>query len=127
MLDVWNDRQRPKLPNPDAPVVCWQYRWEFERLLMLYCDRAPTSVLELGSYMGGTLFFWLSHGVSGACAVSVDVYCKPEDYPGDVPEDYDRRYLYESWCAPGVSVVAIKGSTADRSVQEQVQALGPYD
>lgn len=41
-----------------CPVPILQEPWEFEKLVEKFKDHAPKKVLEIGSFYGGTLWYW---------------------------------------------------------------------
>lgn len=109
-ITYWSDG------DPDVPV--FQHPGEFEALLALYARRKPKRILEVGTYYGGTLKQWLRRGVKGLHAVSLDRY--------DIPRA-DNRARYADWCAPGVTVEAIAGDSADPAAIARAVTGAPYD
>lgn len=90
---------------------------EFEEVLDLYRRLQPATVLEIGTYHGGTLYHWLQNASEGTHVVSVDSYMT----------GVDNRHLYGSWCPEGVSVTAIEGDSRESGVIGQVAEHSPYD
>lgn len=43
----------------DCPVPILQNEWEFNQFLNLYEQIKPEKILEIGTFFGGTLWFWL--------------------------------------------------------------------
>jgi predicted O-methyltransferase YrrM len=99
--------------GPSAPVQIAQLDWEFERALGLYKARKPKRVLEIGTWLGGTLFHWLKEATPGTQVVTVDI----ED--NDVP--------FDEWCPEGVECRQIIGDSHDPKTVEDVKASGPFD
>ena len=58
------------VPLPGVEVGQWDN--EFKALLGLYADLAPLRVLEIGTWQGGTLWYWLQFATAGAQVVSLD-------------------------------------------------------
>lgn len=104
--------------GPLAPVPILQHREEFQQALCLYQDRAPARVLELGTYTGGTLFWWLQEAAQGATVVSLDRY---------LPEHPDNRDQYASWVPEGVTLHTLQGDSHALATRAKVAGLGPYD
>lgn len=44
----------------DCPVPILQNEWEFLTFLSMYRSLAPKKIIEIGSFYGGTLWFWLN-------------------------------------------------------------------
>lgn len=44
----------------DCPVPILQNEWEFTTFLSIYKSLAPKKIVEIGSFYGGTLWFWLN-------------------------------------------------------------------
>lgn len=99
-----------------TPVTLVQDEIDFLPVLEIYRRRQPQRVLELGTYVGGTLYHWLQNAPPGAVVVSVDLY-----------EDADNSELYPGWCPPGVGYEIIRGDTRDPKVVAAAAELGPYD
>ncbi len=99
-------------------VPCLQREAEFSQLLELYRERAPKTVLEIGTYYGGTLYHWLQNATPGTKVVSVDSYVT----------DVDNRPLYEGWMLEGVDLAVVEGDTRNPAVINLVDRLSPtYD
>ena len=104
--------------GPPAPVPILQWEKEFEVLLELYRRFAPSRVLEIGTYHGGTLYHWLRNTEhTGAVVVSLDSYAV----------GVDNRHLYEEWTPPHVTLHALEGNSHKRQTVAEVKKHGPYD
>lgn len=99
-----------------TPVPIIQHPFEFGVLLDLYRHRRPRRVLEVGTYVGGTLYHWLANGRPGALVVSVDLYT-----------DADNSRLYDGWAAPGVAWETVRGDSNLPDTAAQAAGFGPYD
>ena len=86
-----------------SAVPCLQREAEFTQLLELYRERKPLSVLEIGTYYGGTLYHWLQNAQPGALVVSVDSYAT----------GVDNRALFEEWAEEDVMLEVVAGDTHD--------------
>jgi predicted O-methyltransferase YrrM len=103
--------------GPAAPVPVYQHEAEFTALLDIYKDWAPSRVLEVGTYHGGTLYHWLQNATEGATVVSVDRYS----------EGVDNRHLYPEWRPESVTLHAVSGDSHDPAIVSHVATYGPYD
>ena len=92
-------------------VPCLQREAEFTQLLDLYRERKPLSVLEIGTYYGGTLYHWLQNATPGAMVVSVDSYAT----------DIDNRHLYPEWTPEDVTLRVVEGDTRAPSTLAEVR------
>jgi len=92
-------------------VPCLQREAEFTELLELYHEHQPMSVLEIGTYHGGTLYHWLQNAQPGALVVSVDSY----------QTDIDNRHLYDEWTPEGVTLRVVEGNTHAPSTFAEVR------
>jgi len=103
--------------GPETPVPIFQHEAEFSELLELYRERAPDSVLEIGTFHGGTLYHWLQNAVLGAHVVAVDSYAV----------GVNNRNLYAEWIPKGVHLTVIEGDSHDPAIVATVRKLGPFD
>jgi predicted O-methyltransferase YrrM len=102
--------------GPPAPVEIFQWAAEFAQLLDLYRERAPERVLEVGTYHGGTLYHWLTNARPGATVVTLDSYAV----------GVDNRHLYDGWCPPDVTVIALEGDSNQLATAERVGQYAPF-
>jgi len=98
-----------------SAVPCLQREAEFTQLLELYRERRPLSVLEIGTYHGGTLYHWLQNAQSGAMVVSVDSYAT----------EVDNRHLYDEWTPDDVTLHVVEGNTHAPSTLAEVREYSP--
>ena len=68
---------------PVCPVPCLQNTRELTDILKIYSDIQPKKAMEIGSFFGGTLFYWLKYAPTLTKFISLD-------YP--IPSS-DGRYL----------------------------------
>lgn len=109
--------QRPGY-GPATPVEIFQWQDEFEKLLDLYREMAPKSVLEIGTYHGGTLYHWLRNASADTKIVSVDSYAV----------GVDNRELCREWAREyDVALELISGDSRRKKTIEEVESHGPFD
>src|SRR6476659_6128187 len=58
--------------GPPAPVPILQWEKEFSVLLEIYRRSGAQSLLEIGTFHGGTLYHWLTRSQPGTKIVTVD-------------------------------------------------------
>jgi len=101
-----------------TPVSIYQKPEEFLPILEIFKERKPRSILEIGTYAGGSLYHWLSNASPDSHIASVDPYHDPA---------VDNRHLYDDWCAPGVTQTAIQGYSQHKDTLEQLEQFAPFD
>lgn len=97
-----------------GPVCTMQLAAEFGEVLSLYTARSPKRVIEIGSYFGGTLYYWLTLASSGSVVLGID---KP-------PRAIDRD-SWQSWTPSGVGFYFIEGDSHDRRTFEAATRVQP--
>lgn len=90
-----------------------QRKTEFLALVEIYRKLKPKRVVEVGSYKGGTLWFWLKYAAPGGQVVSVD--------------RLNVAYLprWKRWAMRGVTLQAVEGDSTDRLIVERVESIFP--
>jgi predicted O-methyltransferase YrrM len=98
-----------------CPVPILQEEWEFATLLKLYRHLNPENVLEIGSFFGGTLWFWLNNSSRLDKVVSIDHPIPPSD--GRYEEMIASKRLWNGWIKDTVSFTELQDdSTLDSTV-----------
>jgi cephalosporin hydroxylase len=64
----------PPIRLQESGCQVTQSEYEFQRLVDLYRSFQPANILEIGTYRGGTLFFWLKYGQPGSKIVVADTF-----------------------------------------------------
>ena len=103
--------------GPETPVSIFQWEPEFQVALDLYQRVQPETVLEVGTYHGGTLYHWLRNAAPGARIVSLDSYAV----------GVDNRHLYDEWVPEGVSLTVLEGDSNSADTAERVAEHGPFE
>ena len=98
-----------------------QHEKEFTELLKIYKRMAPKCVVEVGSFKGGTLYYWLKNAKAGAQIVSVDL--GPEFWV-EADRGFDKS-VWQSWAPRNVRLDVVNGDSHDVSIVEQVRELCP--
>jgi predicted O-methyltransferase YrrM len=99
----------------DPPT--FQSAYELESLLAIYTKQQPRTMLEVGTYYGGTLKRFLESTAPGATIVSVDM-----------PPHEVNSERFQGWAAAaGQDLHYLVGDNRDHRIIEQVAAFGPYD
>lgn len=109
-----------------CPVPILQEPWEFEKLVEVYKAHAPKKVLEIGSFYGGTLWYWATYTMGLVRLTSVDYPIGPAD--GRYEEMKAARDRWPEWTGNKTWVKEfddIKGDSHDPVIIEQVKRLYP--
>lgn len=106
-----------KLPRP--PVKPAQIQRELRSMLAVYEDLAPQGVVEIGTWTGGTLYYWLRYATERAKVISIDL--GPDLW---VPPDptFDNSIWWD-WAPPGVQLYALTGNSQDEQIRKQVEDI----
>lgn len=110
----------------NCPVPILQEPWEFEKLLEIYKAQAPRKVMEIGSFYGGTLWYWTqsNNGVILDSLVSVDYPIGPSD--GRYEDMIRSRSHWPFWMKGTTqSFHDIQGDSHARVTIERVDQIFP--
>lgn len=103
--------------GPPAPVYTYQWAAEFNALLDIYRERKPMSVLEIGTYAGGTLYHWLTNAPEGCRVVSLDSGIGGQN----------NSHLFADWVPPGVVLTVLTADSRRDDTVEMVSDHAPFD
>ncbi len=110
-----------------TPVPILQNEWEFEKLLEIYEKLDPQAVLEIGSFFGGTLYYWLNLG-SPQIMTCVDLPIESND--GRYQQMLESRKLWDQWIKNSgtynFKFHDIKGDSTSLYVINKVYNLNPH-
>jgi cephalosporin hydroxylase len=95
-----------KYGKPDVFVD--QLNNELESLLIYYIDRKPLVTLEIGTYQGGTLWYWVKYAPENATVISLDI-----DH--SICRCWDELYSIR----PDVNLVKLSGDSKDPKIIEE--------
>lgn len=117
MFSGWHDiSARPKREHRGV-VTTAQIDWELVELIKIYDRLAPKHVLEIGSQLGGTLYYWLEGAEEGAIVCNIDIL---QNQPPEVAERLPMTWA--SWAPFGVIQHTVIGRSDDAAVFEQVSS-----
>ena len=117
----FDERDPAMLTHPVRGIVMAQRLWEFVELVRMYQAAKPHYTVEIGTWHGGSLWYWLQHAQPGAHVISVDT--GPATW-GPPEPDFDTSQWYD-WVPEGVYLHKITGNSRAHDVQAQVGYLCP--
>jgi predicted O-methyltransferase YrrM len=115
-------RNASPLPPPVPGITTAQFTWEFIELVLAYKALKPKYVVEIGTWHGGSLWFWLRYAAPEAQIVSVDM--GPEHWRPAEP-DFDAS-IWQDWIRPSNDLHVIKGDSKSPEVVDQVKSICPH-
>ncbi|MGH2642338.1 MAG: class I SAM-dependent methyltransferase [Chitinophagaceae bacterium] len=84
-----------KILFEDCPVKILQDPQEFAELIKIYTQRKPENVLEVGSFFGGTLYYWIKNNKNLKNLTSIDSPIPPSDHRYE--EMMESRDKWKEW------------------------------
>ena len=115
-------RDKKPLPIPKHGISTAQYTHEFISLLEIYQRLAPTYTVEIGTWHGGTLWYWLRFAEPGAHIVTVD---RGPEYWRPPEPDFDMRQ-WEKWVKDGTYLHTCVGDSKDPAIIAEVTNYCPF-
>ena len=119
--DLSSRDSRP-LPAISDELGTAQYIYEFMALVDIYQKRSPIYTVEIGTWHGGTLWYWLKCAAPGSHIVSVDQgpgYWRPPE------PDFDMSQ-WGTWVKPGTFLHVIVGDSKDPKIIGEVSSICPH-
>lgn len=105
--------------RPGDLIRPWQFRGEMEQLADELSDRKPSTIVEIGTANGGTLFMASRVAADDALLVSIDLPEGP--YGGGYPES--KIPVYKSFARAGQRIELIRDDSHDPRTYEQLISL----
>lgn len=108
----------------DCPVPILQCEWEFQQFMEIYKRLDPANIIEIGSFYGGTLWFWLEHGGDNLKRITcVDYPIPPSD--GRYNEMIESRKKWSQWDWLNVTLDDLKGDSHSPMIVRAVREIYP--
>lgn len=107
----------------ECPVPLLQSPWEFQQLVDIYNKRRPEKILEIGSFYGGTLYYWTQSPRQIQNVCTVDLLIGPGDTRYD--EMMASRRKWPSWMKNVNQYDDIQGDSHDPNTIERVRRIFP--
>jgi predicted O-methyltransferase YrrM len=122
----WNTYEPTEIFDPaKVPIKPRQHPYEIYHFLRFLRQFEVKNVLEIGTYKGGTLWFWLNCINSEGLDRIICIDNKSEDYEYDPLGSTEYLTLWESWCKDSTNFSFILGdSIADTTYAKARELLG---
>jgi cephalosporin hydroxylase len=100
-----------QLTLADCPVPILQHGWEWQQFIKIYELHKPKNILEIGSFYGGTLWFYMNANNANLKSImSIDLPVPPSD--DRYGEMLKCRTLWPGWEEQrGVAIYDIQGNS----------------
>lgn len=109
--------------DPDAPVQANQYAVEFKELLRLVEAAQVSKVLEIGTFLGGSLYQWLRRMMPGGLLVAVDLPGATWGMPDTASPDAWRQWGIQK----NIRVFPVLADSHNPQTVSQVHNFAPFD
>lgn len=107
-----------------------QQKWELDELIGIYKEIDPKKfVLEVGSYLGGTLKLWIDNGDLDTQFISVDIDIPQrivDTHPYAVLTDTNTAISWRQWLRDDQDLHLIRKSSTRRSTYALVKQITDY-
>lgn len=122
--NFWNTYEVPDMFDPtQVPIKPRQHPYEIYHFLKVLQKVDIKQVLEIGTYKGGTLWFWLNYLNPKGLDRVVCIDDRSEDYSYDPLGSTEYLSLWESWCGENTELIFLCGNSICKEVNEEVVEL----
>jgi predicted O-methyltransferase YrrM len=98
------------IPFKNCPVPILQNEWEFSILYDLFFKLDPKNILEIGTFFGGTLWYWLNEGFRDTvCVIDLPITHNDQRYFKMV----ECKKLWTSWLDNVTDFIPIYADSKD--------------
>lgn len=104
----------------NCPVPILQNEWEFNQLLYLYKELKPKTVIEIGSFFGGTLFHWIKENNNIQTIFTIDLPIPKIDHR--YYQMIDCRNKWGEWIGNSIRHFDIRKPSQDTSAISEVRS-----
>ena len=110
-----------KIDFSECPVPILQNEWEFGMLLDIFKNLNPRGILEIGSFFGGTLWYWIKNSYYPRTIVSIDLPITKADARYD--KMCESRAKWGKWVGKEMEFAYISGDSRNEQVISKVQKI----
>lgn len=104
----------------ECPVPCLQHEGELQEFLEIYKEMQPKKVLEIGSFYGGTLWFFIKNNPDKLeTLISLDMLIPQTDKRYN--EMIESRSKWNDWCPFLLDFYTFEGNSRDQSIIETIK------
>lgn len=97
----------------DVPVKLLQQPFEFSLLLEEYFQLKPRNIIEIGTYCGGTLWYWLKHITAPGIVIAIDKF---DQFMFDFDKNINNINMWESWIPNKINFHFINGDSNESEI-----------
>jgi cephalosporin hydroxylase len=103
----------------ECPVPCLQHEGELQEFLEIYKEMSPKKVAEIGSFFGGTLWFFVKNNPNIETLISIDMPIPPSDERYNQMMECKSKWL--EWIPEFTQFQQFIGDSHDVTLIETVQ------
>jgi len=109
----------------ECPVTCLQHEGELQEFLEIYKELKPKKVLEIGSFFGGTLWFFIKNNPNLEKLVVVDLPIPPSDARHE--EMVNSVLQWQSWFPENLEFKSYSGNSQSNDLLINVHSQNEPD
>jgi predicted O-methyltransferase YrrM len=115
--------QKKALTLADCPVPILQNEWEWQQFLSIYQDFQPANILEIGSFYGGSLWYYMNaNNPKLKQIMSIDLPVPPSD--GRYGEMLKCRTNWPTWSEQrNVPIYDVQGNSQGTQALSSAKAI----
>lgn len=92
---------------------------EFRNLLEIFATQKPCRILEIGTYEGGSLYYWLINAALFGCPKKIKI--------GSIDDQHVNEKYYEEWTGGEIKPLLFKGKSQTEEAIDFAKQLCPID
>lgn len=105
-----------------CPVPILQDEWEFGELMHFFLLTAPRTILEIGSFFGGTLWYWIKYGGRNLeQLVSIDLPIPKGD--SRYAKMVESKNKWNSWIRRSIDFTRVEANSTNEQTISKVERI----
>lgn len=109
----------------DCPVPCLQNETELQRFIKFISKIPLKKVVEIGTFFGGTMWYFLQHAAEIESFTSIDLPIPAQD--DRYTQMVSCRNLWTSWFSENQTLIGIAGNSRSEHIIGQARAAHPQN
>lgn len=109
----------------ECPVPCLQHEGELQEFLEIYKEMQPKNIAEIGSFYGGTLWFFLKNNPNIEKLIVIDMPIPPSD--GRYNEMVAAKSQWQQWIPEFTQFQNYEGNSHDNNLIATVHDNNIYN